>query len=307
MVSDREGATEKKKYRRERSELRSLQRASLRKKNAGIGIGKVQLEGDVDNCNKKIRFGDDYFAEEFDQNEIVEKSAVEISKESKDSDEDSDVVEEVKSSDARKEIQEIRLAEHETKRVVSLLANKRKRKSNTTSVIKDEGKTENEEELNEHFFAQVDTELLNEQEVRKNQKKTSSANDKNLERSARRTTFVSEDDLNLKQVNVDSQNHNIEVILLPAIKEAYQSNHFSSDSNERRALAISSKLGTKPSQVALTFCRSRHGNGSGTKNLNTKMSSKDIKIKEIKDHSWKRSKRTKHKFALGRPSKAFLL
>jgi hypothetical protein len=170
---------------------RQQTRNALRSQSTGVGIV-------IDTKAKKIVFDEEGNAPSLLEAIHVAEPTVEpallTTVDDNDDDDDNDAVEEVKGGDAKAQVQEQRLLERSTA-LESLLGQKRRRH-----------KPKKEDELNDDFFAQLDAEMeqLNEE---KKQKKDSPAPQGKL------ITFLAKDEVVQNKMPIQKE-HNIQVVVL---------------------------------------------------------------------------------------------
>jgi len=290
MVLTKIERDKKKKIKRAKSQ----RKAELRKRTLGIGI----TENNNNKGNKKIRFDDGsddddnaFVVSRDDSNQCdmdnkLDLAPVKVNA----SDDDSDgPVEMISGSIAKQEAMELRESERKTRSEEKNIIQKRKRKKVEDLVP---ASIESDDEIDDNFLAEVDSERGKEAKLRKMKK--ARAQDVQL---GRHTTFVSEDDGPNSLQSIPAK-HNIEVVVLPPTNfgadDAENSDNGADDvASNRWALRCSSRLGTKPSDAALAFCKS---------NLIHRSSNK-----EMKDQTWKRSRTMKYTFKNGKAAVSFLV
>jgi hypothetical protein len=168
----------------------------------------------------------------------------ETNKNDENDDDDDDDVEEVKASEAKEQVLGKIQQERKAAGVLQKLEMKRKRK-----VVEEQA-----DDMDEDFFAQVDAELDQERKEKKEQTAVAP--------KGKRTTFISKAETDYAV----EREHNIEVVVLGPEE------------------AVAAASGTKPSQAALLFSRSKLQNG-----ISTIKKTGVSKKKPAKKEGWKRS------------------
>eukprot|EP00979_Chaetoceros_neogracilis_P004292 scaffold764_cov240-Chaetoceros_neogracile.AAC.5 len=267
--------------------IKSQRKADLRKKNLGLGIAKDEA---TKSKPKKILFDDDFVASDYDSDEHDHAPQQADARNSEDEENSSDdEVEQVSASAAKQQAIEQFAAERQTRKEESAYTSKRKRKAKD---IPEKPKqpipeSEDEEELDEDFFAMVDEERKNETKAKKRKK------DMVKNTIGRHTTFISEaDDPNVlgsitKPIVAE---HNIEVVVLPYLSSEDGLGDNAKAANDKQLLSLSAGLGTQPSETALLFCR-------GSQARSSAVSEKGFEAK--------RSKMMKYSLSRGMPSSNF--
>jgi len=207
-------------------EKRRKKREEMRSKMLGV-VGKIDTES---KSSKKIKFDDNIL----EQTEGLEKPADVIAapddqkkeEDIENQNDDDDEVEEVKASKAREDALERRNEERNSSLATKKLEKKKKRKRTGKLLLQDEEKIEDEEkiqdeekiddeekiqdekqiqdeDLDEQFFAQLDTELEEKRQDKKNKKK------KSAQPKSKHTTFISDEFTDPTDVG-----HNISVVVL---------------------------------------------------------------------------------------------
>lgn len=240
--------------------IKSQRKAELRKKNLGLGLGKIDVEEKKSN---KITFDDDFVASDYDSDEHDEIPEKEVAPE--DGDSSDDEIEEVSASAAKQQAMEMFASERKTRKEELAFSSKRKRKTKEVpQLVQPEAESE-EEDFDEDFFAQVDEERKNESKVKKAKK------NKETQKLGRHTTFVSEeDDPNAVGSfnNPVKADHNIEVVVLPSTTgNEEDGQNVDSNTRQKEVLSLAAGLGTAPSKTALSLCR---GSLAGKEDLGEK-------------------------------------
>lgn len=226
--------------------VKSQRKQDLRQKNLGV-VGKIDIDETPQSNTKKILFGDDFVASDYESAAETEEEAEAMAKaraeskakekaramskleevteapseveENADSDSD-DEVEEVGASAAKKQALDVMAAERETRKQEAAISSKRKRKTRlkedkkNTNIQSEEEDDDEDDDLDEDFFASVDEERRQEANAKKVRK------DFDKKKYGKHTTFVSEmDDPNLPgsitaPIDID---HSIEVVILPGL------------------------------------------------------------------------------------------
>lgn len=228
--------------------IKSQRKAELRKKNLGLGLGKIDVEEKKSN---KITFDDDFVASDYDSDEHDEIPEKEVTPE--DGDSSDDEIEEVSASAAKQQAMEMFASERKTRKEELAFSSKRKRKTKEVpQLVQPEAESE-EEDFDEDFFAQVDEERKNESKVKKAKKS------QETQKLGRHTTFVSEeDDPNAVGSfnNPVKADHNIEVVVLPSTTgNEEEGQNVDSNTRQKEVLSLAAGLGTAPSKTALSLCR----------------------------------------------------
>ena len=228
--------------------LRRKRREQQRSRNMGIG-----LQINVAKKNSEITFQDieDATKESEEEEEESGEDKVENDEQAQgQEDEDDDAVEEVRTSLARDQAMEQRAKERETAVLQELETKKKKRKRIVVE-------SDVPEELDEEFFAQVDSDLATQRRQKRRVDKGVA-----VKPVGKHTTFVAADD--------DDQGgkhggHNIEVVVL-----------------RHESQTLEGKMGTEPSETAELFSRSKLlGNERITKGHNHRET----------NEGWRRSKK----------------
>ena len=283
---DEENETIKTKNTRKKMDIKeskSKRKAELRRKNMGLGIGNIDVNASSSNKGKKIRF--DNHSDDDDgsvgDHDIVDDNDNQKLEEEKEEESD-DEVEQVSAAVAKEKSLQIRAAEREIRKVENSMTQKRKKK-----VTKEEHLDDEDDELDEDFFAMVDTARENDSKVKK-LKQESIISAKKL---GRHTTFVSEDK-NLAN-NIVQADHNIEVVILPSSREddIEDNQNINDVLHEKAAATLSSDLSSEPSKTAMLFCRGH------SRNSNVSQSGQ----KQV----FRRSRQIKYKLSLGKPAANF--
>ena len=289
---DEENETIKTKNTRKKMDIKeskSKRKADLRRKNMGLGIGNIDVNASSSNKGKKIRFDNHSDDDDGDDDgsvgdhDIVDENDNQKLEEEKEEESD-DEVEQVSAAVAKEKSLQIRAAEREIRKVENSMTQKRKRKKKVT---KEEHLDDEDDELDEDFFAMVDTARENDSKVKK-LKQESIISAKKL---GRHTTFVSEDK-NLAN-NIVQADHNIEVVVLPSSREddIEDNQNINDVLHEKAAATLSSDLSSEPSKTALLFCRGH------SRNSNVSQSGQ----KQV----FRRSRQMKYKLSLGKPAANF--
>ena len=271
---------------------KSQRKEDLRKKNLGIGIGKINAAAAESPKTNKILFQDDFVASDYDSDENDKEALEQNDDDSEDYDEDDDEfsdddeVEQVSASAAKQQAMDMRAAERKTRIEEAAISQKRKRK--TKEIPKPvQPDSDDEDELDDDFLAMVDEERVNEAKSKRMNKEKSSGKNK----LGRHTTFVSEADDPNAPGSITAPivaDHNIEVVVLPGLSAEDRG-----DDGDRHVLSLSSGLGTEPSGTALLFCR-----GSQSQALRNKATPE-------KGFEVKRSRKMKYGLTRGKPSSNF--
>ncbi len=266
--------------------LKSKRKEELRKRNLGLGIGSIDVATPEAPVNKKITFGDDFVASDYDSDENEAQKEEEGS--ANDSDEESDdEVELVSTKAAKKEALELRAAERKTRKEEISLSHKRKRKTKEKPVLKAPDSDSDDDEIDDDMLDEIDSERKAESKLKKMKKENDALN---ILRG-KHTTFVSEHDdptsAGSMSAPIDAE-HNIDVVVLPEMNSEQ-----SHGEEKRHALSLSSSLGVKPSETALLFCR-------GSQALHNELSRPAQKGFEVK-----RSRKMKYGLSKGRPLVGF--
>ena len=280
----------KQKNKRNKKLLKKQRDAELRKRNLGIGVGKIDTT--TSSSNKKIIFNDDDddpFTSEGNNKEPSDddkESKISKVKENNNDNEDDDAVEEVKASDARETILEQMAVERETKRVEKIMTKKSKKKSK-----------KKEEDLGDEFLSMLDTEQELDRQKQKEERKQLRKKRNISSTIATHTTFVSEED------GVSSTNHNgaidvnynLQVVVLPNTNNTTTNDDPENQTLEaqRQSLSIASTLGTKPSKAALLYSRENLGEITQDKD------DKDVprgRKRKVDEQFWKRSNKRTYGF-----------
>ncbi len=236
------------KNKRNKKLLKKQRDAELRKRNLGIGVGKIDIinTSSSSTSNKKITFDDQSISEE---NEPLENESK--GEENDDVvDDDDDAVEEVKASDARETILEQMAVERETKRVEKIMTKKSKKTK----------KKKVDDDLEDDFLSMVDAEQELDRQKQKEEKKQQKKQRKVSSTIATHTTFVSEED-GVSSTNTNGAidvSHNVQVVVLPN-SNGSENQATQTLEAQRQSLSVASTLGSKPSNAALLFSRERLG------------------------------------------------
>ncbi|KAI2507818.1 hypothetical protein MHU86_6598 [Fragilaria crotonensis] len=174
-----------------------------------------------------------------------------------DDDDDDGNVEEVKASVAKEQVVGQMQLERKTAIVLQKIETKRKRKAVDTMPTTDDA-------MDEDFFAKLDAELDQERRDKKQAK---------IAPKGKKTTFISREETE----NVVEREHNIAVVVLGSPE------------------AVAAATGTKPSQAALLFSRSKLQDG-----ISTIKKTGISKNKPAKKEGWRRSHKTTRILASGR-------
>jgi hypothetical protein len=278
---------------------KTQRKTDLRKKNLGLLDGSINVDGVTDGFGSKpnkILFGDDFVASDCESNkdDSEEKEEIPDTKDFNEGSSSDDEVEQVTASTAKKQAMELFAAERKTRKEEKALVSKRKRKAKESSLFQnkqgkgehDKGDEEDDQILDDDFFALVDEERKSEAELKKLKTKNST------NKVGRHTTFVSDFDHHDVQgsiVHPISAEHGIQVVVLPDLnsEEGLQDKV----QKEKYLESLTASLGTEPSKTALLYCR-------GSQMLqNTQMVEKGFEVK--------RSRKMKYGLARGRPSGIF--
>jgi len=288
---DEENETIKTKNTRKKMDIKeskSKRKADLRRKNMGLGIGNIDVNASSSNKGKKIRFDNHSDDDDDDDGSVGDHDIVDDNDnqklEEEKEEESDDEVEQVSAAVAKEKSLQIRAAEREIRKVENSMTQKRKRKKKVT---KEEYLDDEDDELDEDFFAMVDTARENDSKVKKlNQESIIST-----KKLGRHTTFVSEDK-NLAN-NIVQADHNIEVVVLPSSREddIEDNQNINDVLHEKAAATLSSDLSSEPSKTALLFCRGH------SRNSNVSQSGQ----KQV----FRRSRQMKYKLSLGKPAANF--
>ena len=285
------------------SNRRSKHKSLLRKRNFGIGIDDINIEKPETTENKKIRYGVD-FQDDFDDDKLDTAEKVEINKseyvpdDGVDDNNDNEV-EAVKSSDAKQEFIKSNAAERATKREALVLTQKRKRKKPKREQVHAKS-VKDDSDLDDTFLEMVDSERRDDKRIAKLKTDALTLRKKNM---SRHTTFVSKDDEVSFGLKPSRAEYNIDVVVLPELQKEKEGNEATWIMRERQKLALNSRMGTKPSQAALLFSRSR---GSHLDSISIR---NEIKQKGtlINENCSKRSRKMKYNFKQGEPAITFLV
>lgn len=174
-----------------------------------------------------------------------------------DDDDDDDNVEEVKASVAKEQVLGQMQQERTTATVLQKIETKRKRKAVDLTPTTDDA-------MDEDFFAKLDAELDQERRDKKQAK---------IAPKGKKTTFISREETE----NVVEREHNIAVVVLGSPE------------------AVAAATGTKPSQAALLFSRSKLQDG-----ISTIKKTGISKKKPAKKEGWRRSHKTTRILTSGR-------
>ena len=272
----------------------SKRKAELRKKISGVGL-KISLD-DVPK-GKKIMFGDDGREEEEDnegQDEDVEDKV------KKADESDDDAIEEVQSGAAKADI--IRQRKAERKSATSQAQDKKKRKrkpkvekeDQVAESSEDEEGDESEgsvaDELDEEFFAMVDSGRQAALRLNKLRKKSEKMRKLQKEKKiGRHTNFVSDDGDHMGKGGITDpirSEHGIDVVVLPSAGGMDDSD------DEGGMLDMSSAMGVTPSKTAVLFARGSLICGDVARKGKKKQKGKPHKGR--KDQGWKRSRKATH-------------
>jgi len=270
--------------------IKVKRKADLRKKNLGLGIGKIGVDSET-NISKtnKVLFDDDFVASDYDSDENDNRPQQTDSEKNEDDDDSSDdEVEEVSASAAKQQAIEMFAAERTTRKEEAAVSSKRKRKAKEVPKPKQpQPESEDEDDFDEDFFAMVDEERKIETKAKKTKKDVA----KNT--LGRHTTFVSEADDPTVPGSISAPiaaDHNIEVVVLPNLSSE-DGGDDDKVANDKQLLSLSAGLGTQPSEAALLFCR-----GSRARNDET----------PEKGFERKRSRKMKYGLSSGQPSRNFV-
>jgi hypothetical protein len=258
---------------------KARRKTELRRRNLGVGIGKIDIGSTHSN---KIRFNDNFIAEESEEDQI---QAISEGAEDDESDDD-EAVEQVSSSKAREAALELREAERKTRVEEKAKVQKRKRKKKIDSY-------ESDEDLDEDFLAMVDSHRETEAQTKSMKKRHEDQGNLN-----RHTTFISNDDEQITLDGTINVGHNIEVVLLPGGMSNEDDGPGDESMNKimkgKYEVNLSANLSTVPSEGALAFMRS-------SLTLGRKQET------GIKNSFIKRSRRMKYSVGKKMPAKNFLV
>lgn len=272
--------------------LRFKRKEELRKRNLGVGIGKIDITTDAP-VNKKITFSDDFVASDYESDENDIQKGDEHDPNDSEEEESDDEVEQVSASTAKKEALELRAAERKTRKEELALSHKRKRKTKEIPVMKAPESDSDDDDIDDAMLEEIDSERKEESRLKKMKK---NANAPNVKRG-KHTTFVSENDdptIAGSMTKPISSDHNIDIVVLPELNsEQANSGGMFPVAREKHNLSLSSSLGTKPSETALLFCR-------GSQALRNEISEPSEEGFEVK-----RSRRMKFGLSRGRPLASF--
>mmetsp|Transcript_701 Transcript_701/g.1117 ORF Transcript_701/g.1117 Transcript_701/m.1117 type:complete len:284 (-) Transcript_701:34-885(-) len=270
--------------------IKVKRKADLRKKNLGLGIGKIDVDKETNNSKtNKVLFDDDFVASDYDSDENDDRAQHADSENSQDDDDSSDdEVEQVSASAAKQQAMEMFAAERKTRKEESAVSSKRKRKAKEVPKPKQpKPESEDEDDFDEDFFAMVDEERKNETKA----KKTKTDVAKNT--LGRHTTFVSEVDDPTVPGSISAPiaaDHNIEVVVLPNLSSEDGAGDDDKAVNDKQLLSLSAGLGTQPSEAALLFCRGSRARSDEAPE---------------KGFERKRSRKMKYGLSSGQPSRNF--
>lgn len=147
--------TAMKERRKQKKEAIKKKKEEQRSRNAGFL--KENEQGTVQ--NKKIRFRDDdetYEYQDYKEEEVKEEGKNDTVPEMNDNSDSDDEVEQVTTSKAKQEALELRAAERKIRVEESLLNKRKKRKSKLQKAVDVTTIDEDEDDVDEDFFAQVD-------------------------------------------------------------------------------------------------------------------------------------------------------
>jgi len=255
--------------------IKSQRKEDLRKRNLGVGIGKIDVDEVEKSTNKKITFDDDFVASDYESDDENDASNNEDEGD-QDSDEDSsdDEVEQVSASTAKQQAMEMRAAERKTRKEETALSHKRKRKTKANEkemqvMTMPEMSDSEDDDLDDDMLELIDSERKAESKLKKLRKKAEgSLSAKNL---GKHTTFVAEDDDPSSRLGSFhapiAADHNIDVVVLPGLRSEDAVTDDNGDAasgssgyigaRDKQIVSLSSNLGTKPSESANLLCRGR--------------------------------------------------
>ncbi len=255
--------------------IKSERKQNLRKKNLGVGIGKIDIQEKSSEKTNKILFDDDFVASDYESNDEKNESAK--SSEPLSDDESDGEIEQVSAATAKQQAMDMFAAERKTRKEESAVSHKRKRKTKdapaASSPNASDDEEEEEDELDEDFFAAVDQERRMDAKAKKDRKGLT------LTTIGKHTTFVSENDEIQAPTDVGN---NIEVVVLPGLS----SEEGAEEESNKHIVSSSAGLGTEPSATALLFCR-------GGQSLQESSQEKGFEVR--------RSRKSKYILARGRP------
>ncbi len=265
--------------------IKSQRKQDLRKKNLGVGLGKIEV--DETPKNKKITFDDNFVASDYEESENDEKLPVDPNEGPSEGDEASesdDEIEQVSASISKQQAMDMFAAERKSRKEESAVSHKRKRRvkdiiPKSPPVEDPPGSDDNDDdELDEEFFAAVDEEREQNAKAKKSKRGIL-----DQEKIGRHTTFVSDVGENNEPTDAG---HNIEVVVLPGLSSEDGGGEEQNASRVKQAVALSARLGTEPSKSALLFCRGSHS-------IHAENVEKGFEVK--------RSRKAKYKLARGKP------
>jgi hypothetical protein len=258
--------------------IKSQRKEDLRKRNLGVGIGKIDVDEVEKSTNKKITFDDDFVASDYesdDENDAANNEDEDEDERDQDSDEESsdDEVEQVSASTAKQEAMEMRAAERKTRKEETALSHKRKRKTKAKEkeiqvMAMPEMSDSEDDDLDDDMLELIDSERKAESKLKKLRKKAEGSLTKNL---GKHTTFVAEDDDPSSRLgSIDAPiaaDHNIDVVVLPGLRSEDAVTDDNGDAasgssgyigaRDKQIVSLSSNIGTKPSETANLLCRGR--------------------------------------------------
>lgn len=234
---------------------RALTRESKKKRSEDLRAKSVGLVGKID--TEQTAAKKIIFADDELADETVPVTRVLANDDEALDDDDDGNVEEVRASVAKEQVVGQMQLERKTAIVLQKIETKRKRKAVDTMTTTDDA-------MDEDFFAKLDAELDQERRDKKQAK---------IAPKGKKTTFISREETE----NVVEREHNIAVVVLGSPE------------------AVAAATGTKPSQAALLFSRSKLQDG-----ISTIKKTGISKNKPAKKEGWRRSHKTTRILASGR-------